>query len=60
VVGAPKIESRGRKTPYLVTTGLNEVLDEELVDYGGLHTVYDEPVIEKSSGEDMAWAPIVK
>jgi hypothetical protein len=46
-------------TPWLVTSGLIEILDEESVSYHGLYAVYDEPVIEKSSKEDMAWTPLV-
>jgi hypothetical protein len=52
-------EGYARGTPWLVTSGLDEVLDEEPVDYGCLYAVYDEPVIKASSEEDMAWAPVV-
>ncbi|KAJ8069833.1 hypothetical protein OCU04_000247 [Sclerotinia nivalis] len=59
-LNAKKTEGYGRQTPWLVTTGLDEVLvDEEPVSYHGLYTVYDGGVIEKSSEEDMAWAPVV-
>jgi hypothetical protein len=59
-LNAKKTEGYGPQTPWLVTTGLDEVLvDEEPVSYHGLYAVYDEGVIEKSSEEDMAWAPIV-
>ncbi|KAH8726762.1 hypothetical protein GQ44DRAFT_792255 [Phaeosphaeriaceae sp. PMI808] len=54
-----KAEGFGEQTPWVVTTGLDEVLDEELVSYYGLYTVYDESVIEEYSEEDMAWAPVV-
>lgn len=41
-------------------TGLGEILDdEEPFPYDDPYMVYDEPVIKKSSEEDMAWAPIV-
>lgn len=59
-LNAKKTEGYGRQTSWLVTTGLDEVLvDEEPVSYHGLYTVYDGGVIEKSSEEDMAWAPVV-
>jgi hypothetical protein len=53
------VEGDRRGTPRLVTTGLDEVLDEEPVDYSGLYAVYDGPVIEASSEEHRAWYPIV-
>jgi hypothetical protein len=41
-------------------SGLAEILvDEELMDQSRLYVVYDEGVIEESSEEDMAWAPVV-
>ncbi|CAO2648685.1 Nn.00g079520.m01.CDS01 [Neocucurbitaria sp. VM-36] len=40
--------------------GLAEILvDEEQMDFFRKYVVYDEGVIEKSSEEDMAWAPVV-
>ena len=57
---AKKTDSDGQKTPYWMRHGLDEILvDEEAIDFQGPHVVYDEGVIEKSSEEDMAWAPIV-
>ncbi|PQE30885.1 kinase subdomain-containing protein [Rutstroemia sp. NJR-2017a WRK4] len=35
------------------------MVGEEHVNYRGLYRVYDEGVIEKSSEEDVAWAPVV-
>jgi hypothetical protein len=52
-------EGYSRIMPWLVTSGLIEILDEESISYHGLYAVYDEPVIKKSSEEDMAWAPLV-
>jgi hypothetical protein len=52
-------EGYGLQPPWLDTTDLSEILDTEPVSYYNLYAVYDEPVIEKSSEEDMAWAPIV-
>jgi hypothetical protein len=57
---AKKTDSDGQKTPYWMRLGLDEILvDEEPIAFQGPHVVYDEGVIEKSSEEDMAWAPIV-
>jgi hypothetical protein len=57
---AKKTDSDGQETPYWSRHGLDEILvDEEAIDFQGSHVVYDEGVIEKSSEEDMAWAPIV-
>ena len=56
---AKQIEGYGTQTPWLVTSGLEHILDEEPVSYTGLYAVYDESVIERSSEEDMAWAPMV-
>ncbi|KAF2123667.1 hypothetical protein P153DRAFT_412508 [Dothidotthia symphoricarpi CBS 119687] len=45
---------------WLRRSGLAEILvDEELMDNSRRYVVYDERVIEESSEEDMAWAPIV-
>ncbi|KAF2169875.1 hypothetical protein M409DRAFT_64857 [Zasmidium cellare ATCC 36951] len=54
-----KNEGYATRTPYLAYTGLSEILDEEPISYNGMYAVYDESVIEKSSEEDMAWAPMV-
>ncbi|KAK6610441.1 hypothetical protein H4I96_02039 [Botrytis cinerea] len=55
-----KQEGYGPQPPYVAITGLDEVLvNEEPYSYHGLYTVYDESVIERSSEEDMAWAPVV-
>lgn len=46
--------------PFWETRGLEEILDDqEYIDWGGRHVVYDKPVIEKLSEEDMAWAPLM-
>jgi hypothetical protein len=56
---AKKSNNDGNK-PWWVDYGLEEILeDEEPIYYGDRHVVYDEPVIEKFSEEDMAWAPVV-
>ena len=40
--------------------GLDEMLGKsERHSCSGPHVVYDEPVIERNSAEDMAWAPVV-
>lgn len=45
---------------WLRRCGLAEILvDEEQMDFSRQYVVYDEGVIEKSSEEDMAWAPVV-
>lgn len=50
----------GPQRNWLEEHGLNEILvDEEPLDYSENHVVYDEPVIQKASPEDMAWNPIV-
>ncbi|KAF7886000.1 hypothetical protein EAF00_010103 [Botryotinia globosa] len=57
---AKRTEGFGRQMPWWHDIGLAEVLvDEEAVFYDDLYTVYDGGVIEKSSEEDMAWAPVV-
>ncbi|TGO08378.1 hypothetical protein BTUL_0212g00170 [Botrytis tulipae] len=57
---AERTEGFGRQTPWWHDIGLDEVLvDEEVLYYGDLYTVYDGGVIEKFSEEDMAWAPVV-
>ncbi|KAF2675750.1 hypothetical protein K458DRAFT_437773 [Lentithecium fluviatile CBS 122367] len=39
---------------------LNEIMiDEEATEYLRRYVVYDEPVIQKSSEDDLAWAPVV-
>lgn len=53
-----KAEGFGPQPHWIITTGIQEILREEPVDYAGLYAVYDESVIEKSSEEDMAWAPM--
>ncbi|KAJ4296815.1 hypothetical protein N0V90_006863 [Kalmusia sp. IMI 367209] len=59
-LSAKKTNSGDQDTNWLRRFGLDEILvDEELVRYGDPYVVYDEPVIEKSSEEDMAWAPVV-
>ncbi|KAF2497120.1 hypothetical protein BU16DRAFT_349993 [Lophium mytilinum] len=40
-------------------TGVNEILRDEEPDSPSPHVVYDEPVIVKSSEEDLAWVPLV-
>jgi hypothetical protein len=53
----------GRLTPntnWMRPHGLEEILvDEDPTFYSGQYVVYDEPVIGRSSEEDMAWAPVV-
>lgn len=56
---AKKSNSNSQK-PWWIESGLEEILEnEEPIYYGDRHVVYDEPVIEKLSEEDMAWAPMV-
>lgn len=48
-------------TPWSFTNGtVNPLLDEEHIKYTGMYAVSDESVIEASSDEDMAWAPLVE
>lgn len=59
----PKVEGLVSHTAdrhsWFKSTGVDEILcDEEPCDTSP-YVVYDEPVIEKSSEEDMAWAPFV-
>lgn len=56
---AKQIEGHRPRTPWSVKIGLDEILDEEPVSYRGCYAVYDESVMERSSEEDMAWAPMV-
>lgn len=47
--------------PYDTREALNaQLLNEEPIDYEGIYTVHVESVIERSSEEDLAWAPLVK
>ena len=41
------------------SSGVDEILDDEEPYYTAPHVVYDEPVIAKSSEEDLAWLPLV-
>ena len=48
-------------TPYWITYGLGELLeDEEPIFYNDRYVVYDEPVIERYSEEDMGWTPVIE
>lgn len=48
-------------TPWSFTNGtVNPLLDEEHIKYTGMYAVSDDSVIEASSDEDMAWAPLVE
>ncbi|KAM3075668.1 hypothetical protein ACMFMG_007800 [Clarireedia jacksonii] len=60
----PKIEGYKSGTIssciWFKETGVDEILsDEEVVCYSDPHVVYDEPVIVKSSEEDLAWLPVL-
>lgn len=56
----PKAERTAESTtPWAVSTGLDQILDEEPVSWGAWCTVDDESIIERSSEEDMAWDPVV-
>ena len=44
---------------WFKSTGVDEILPDEEPYHTSPHIVYDEPVIEKSSKEDMAWEPVV-
>lgn len=44
---------------YYKSTGMDEILPDEEPTHGGSHVCHDEPVIAKSSEQDMAWAPVV-
>lgn len=62
--GQPRIEGYGaRNLPnsWFESTGVGEILGDEepYLDVQSPHSVYDEPVIAKSSDEDLAWAPVV-
>ncbi|VUC35366.1 unnamed protein product [Clonostachys rosea] len=46
-------------TRWFETTGTSEVLTKEEPIPSGLYAIYDEPVIQKASEEDMAWDPVV-
>lgn len=42
------------------STGLDEILPDEEPIHDLSHICHDEPVIEKSSEQDMAWTPVVR
>jgi hypothetical protein len=44
---------------FFEKTGINEILSDEEPYTTAPHVVYDEPVIQKSSDEDLAWSPLV-
>lgn len=44
---------------YYKSTGMDDILPEEEPICDGSHVCHDQPVIAKSSEEDMAWAPVV-
>ncbi|KAI8624406.1 hypothetical protein F5Y19DRAFT_318282 [Xylariaceae sp. FL1651] len=44
---------------WFKATGVDEILNGEEPFHPSPHVVYDEPVIAKSSEEDLAWAPVV-
>lgn len=47
--------------PWWREHGLEEILeDEEPLEWGGRYVVYDKPVIEKGSEEDLAWTPVIQ
>ncbi|KAF2871258.1 hypothetical protein BDV95DRAFT_573622 [Massariosphaeria phaeospora] len=59
-LNAKKMDMYDPDKCWLKRCGLSEILvDAELMDYSRQYVVYDEGVIEESSEEDMAWAPIV-
>ena len=59
----PKIEGYKSGTPdrhsWFKTTGVDEILSDEEPCTDAPHVVYDEPVIIKSSEEDLAWLSVV-
>lgn len=64
VKGALKLKNKRTdgyptKMPWSGPYDTRIVLDEEPINYKGQYVVYDEGVIERSSDEDMAWAPLV-
>jgi hypothetical protein len=46
-------------TRWFKATGTSEILTQEEPIPSGAYVIYDEPVIQKASQEDMAWAPVV-
>ncbi|CAL5866045.1 uncharacterized protein PFLUO_LOCUS252 [Penicillium psychrofluorescens] len=54
-----QVEGYSTHTPWSFPYDSENVLDEDPVNYEGMYAVYDESVIERSSEEDMAWAPLV-
>lgn len=58
----PKVEGYKSCTPdrhsWFKSTGVDEILSDEEPFYPSPHVVYDEPVIVKSSEEDLAWLPV--
>ncbi|CAG9982169.1 unnamed protein product [Clonostachys byssicola] len=46
-------------TRWFKATGTSEILTQEEPVPSGAYVIYDEPVIQKASDEDMAWAPVV-
>jgi hypothetical protein len=59
----PKVEGYKSGTPdrhsWFKTTGVNEILGDEEPFGTTPYVVYDEPVIAKSSEEDLAWLSVV-
>jgi hypothetical protein len=57
----PSVKKKGNNLEWLRETGLDEILvDWNLINHSSHYVVYDEPVIKKSSDEDLAWTPIVR
>ncbi|KAI9652698.1 MAG: hypothetical protein M1829_001481, partial [Trizodia sp. TS-e1964] len=58
-----KIEGYQSCTPdrhsWFMMTCVEEILSDEEPCSGAPHVVYDEPVIKRSSEEDLAWLPVV-
>ncbi|KAF2681573.1 hypothetical protein K458DRAFT_456473 [Lentithecium fluviatile CBS 122367] len=53
-------DSDGQATNWLKACGLEEILvDDDPNRIAARYVVHDEPVIKRSSEEDMAWAPVV-
>jgi len=60
-LNAQKTDSDGQATDRFSQPSLEQIMiDEETMDYSRPYVVYDEPVIVRSSEEDVAWAPVVK
>ncbi|TVY13881.1 hypothetical protein LARI1_G009217 [Lachnellula arida] len=60
----PRVEGYQSGSPWdrrssFEASGVDEILVDEEPYSSSPHIVYDEPVIAKSSDEDLAWAPVV-